>query len=211
MLNAVRERAFDLLHRVHFAAVHRRRIEALARELAARIPAGARTVLDVGSGDGLLASRIRSYRPGLEITGVDIVPRREAFIPVTLFDGYTLPFDDRSFDTVLFVDVLHHATHQRRLLSEARRVAREVVVVKDHLQESRLDRATLRAMDWVGNRHNDVPLPYDYWSADRWRRTFDEVHLDVIDFDGRVPVYGGVANLLFGRGLHVVAVARPRL
>jgi SAM-dependent methyltransferase len=199
----------EWLHAIHFRHIHGRRIEGLADELARLMPTNTAAVLDVGSGDGLLAREIGVRLPGLVFTGVDIVPRREAFIPVALFDGERLPFDDDSFDVVMFVDVLHHATNQRQLLVEAARVAREQVIVKDHLNESRFDEWTLRAMDWVGNRHNGVPLPYDYWPAQRWLDELAAAGLGVTSFDDRVAFYPGVLNALFGRGLHVIAAARP--
>jgi SAM-dependent methyltransferase len=195
------------LHRLHFRGVHGHRIAHLADALTSALPDDVATLLDVGSGDGLLASELVRRRPELRVTGVDVVPRREAFIPVELFDGRTLPFDDGAFDAVLFVDVLHHASDQGALLREASRVAPRHVVVKDHLQRHAFDRLQLRAMDWVGNRHNDVPLPYDYWSADRWRAEIALAGLVLDRFDDRVRVYPGVANAVLGRGLHVLWLA----
>jgi SAM-dependent methyltransferase len=197
------------MHNFHFDHVHQRRVRGLTRSLAERLPDAPANVLDVGSGDGLLANEITKQRRHLQFTGVDIIPRREAFIPVQLFDGQSLPFDDKSFDTVMFVDVLHHARNPRRLLVEAARVARRGVVIKDHLSESVLDHLTLCGMDYVGNRHNGVPLPYDYWSALRWRRELSAAGLRVTEFDDRIKVYPAPLNAVIGRGLHVIINARP--
>ena len=47
-------------------------------------------------------------RPDLQVSGVDVLVRPDAHIAVTPFDGRRLPFGDRSRDTVLLCDVLHH-------------------------------------------------------------------------------------------------------
>lgn len=208
MSTSIRTRVLDSWHRMHFRAIHGRRIHGLSMCFATVLPPNA-TVLDVGSGDGYLAVEIMKLRPDVSIEGVDIIPRREAFVPVALFDGRRLPFDDGAFDVVMFSDVLHHTTNQPELLGEARRVARNSVVVKDHLNESRVDEWCLRAMDWFGNRHNGVPLPYDYWSAARWNGELDAAGLSPEVFDSRIRVYPQPLQAVFGRGLHAVIVARP--
>lgn len=204
----IRQRALDAMHHAHFRLIHHRRITGLASCIGATLPPGA-TVLDVGSGDGLLATEVMRRRPDVTMSGVDIIPRREAFIPVDLFDGQRLPYDDGAFDVVMFSDVLHHTTNQVELLAEARRVARRSVVVKDHLNERRIDEWCLRAMDWVGNRHNAVPLPYDYWAERRWRDELGRAGIEVAAIDRRVRVYPQPLQALFGRGLHVVIVGTP--
>jgi len=103
-----------------------------------------------------------------EISGIDVLVRDVAEIPVTRYDGRTIPFGDDSFDTVLLIDVLHHTGDAAALLAEAARVARGCVIVKDHLCESRMDGWLLSFMDWVGNRPHGVSLEYNYLSAADW-------------------------------------------
>ncbi|MGH7639044.1 MAG: class I SAM-dependent methyltransferase, partial [Gemmatimonadaceae bacterium] len=144
-----------MLGAAHKRLVYGRRIRVLARHLAELLPSGA-SVLDVGSGDGLLARRIMNARSDVAITGVDVLARPTAHIPVRLFDGVVLPFSDAEFDVVMMIDVLHHATQQDALLRELARVARRRVVIKDHFVRGLLAQPTLRFMDWVGNAHHGV-------------------------------------------------------
>ena len=192
----------------HQQLVYGRRIERLALALAGLLPRDAR-VLDVGSGDGKLAHRVMELRPDLRFTGVDVLVRPHAFIPITAFDGDHLPFADGEFDCVMLVDVLHHARHQRLLLGETARVARRAVVIKDHVVRGVLARATLAGMDWVGNARHGVDLPYAYWTEAEWDAAFRELGLRVAQRRDALGLYPWPASLLFDRGLHFLAVLEP--
>src|SRR5450755_2847665 len=100
---------------MHQHIVLQRRARRLAELLIDFIPLNS-TVLDVGSGDGQIASLLLQSRPDLTIQGVDLQVRKQTSIPVSGFDGKTLPYGDSSFDTVLFVDVVHHTTDPLVLL-----------------------------------------------------------------------------------------------
>src|SRR5262245_22784366 len=99
-------------------------------------------------------------RPDISIRVIDVLVRPNTQIPVDRFNGKHLPHADKSFDVVCFVDVLHHTNDPATLLREARRVARKLVVLKDHTMDGIFAYHTLRFMDWVGNAHHGVALPY---------------------------------------------------
>ena len=192
---------------LHEKLVFGRRTQALAGHLEALLPEGAH-VLDVGCGDGTIDRLILQDRPDLRVEGIDILVRPETHIPVTRYDGETIPFADKSVDVVQFVDVLHHTNNQEQLLAEAARVARKAVILKDHLSENSLDFQTLRFMDWVGNRHHGVVLPYNYWSEARWREAFARCGLAVERWTTDVGLYPWPASLFFDRRLHMVTRLR---
>jgi ubiquinone/menaquinone biosynthesis C-methylase UbiE len=189
----------DLAHR----RVYGRRIRVLAGHLADLLPRDAR-VLDVGSGDGLLARRVMDLRPDLRIEGVDVLARPTSHIPVTLFDGVTLPFATGEFDAVMMIDVLHHASEQDALLGETARVARHSVVIKDHVLTGLFAKRTLAFMDWVGNARHGVALPYNYWTERRWRAAWEQLGLRVATRRDHLGLYPWPASLVFERGLHFV-------
>ena len=97
----------SFLKSLHESYVHTRRVHVLCSHLAQVIPQGAK-MLDVGCGDGLLAMLIARKRPDVEIKGIDSLVRSQTYSPVTAFDGQVIPFNDASFEVVMFVDVLHH-------------------------------------------------------------------------------------------------------
>lgn len=189
---------------VHGGWVHPRRVRVLADLLAPMIPADAR-VLDVGCGDGLLARALLERRPDIRLQGVDLLVRPGAAIPVSAFDGRSLPFADRAFDVVMAVDVLHHADSPEALLAELARVGRRVLL-KDHLRDGVLAEPTLRLMDRVGNARHGVALPFHYLSRNEWQRAFSALGLQVERWVSKVPIYAPPASWIFGRGLHFVAL-----
>lgn len=192
------------LDAIHGRLVHTRRVRVLAGHIAALLPPGA-TVLDVGCGDGLLAHTIMQGRPDVTIHGVDVLLRDRTKIPVRVFDGRHLPASDGSYDSVMFVDVLHHAADQLSLLKEAHRVTRRQVVIKDHTCEGLLAMARLRFMDWIGNARHGVRLPYDYWTIQRWHDVLRDVGLDEVSWNDHLGLYPGIARWLFENSLHFLA------
>jgi SAM-dependent methyltransferase len=196
--------------RSHRALVFGRRARVLADALAPLIPSEARSVLDIGCGDGTIASLLAQRRPDRAIEGVEVIPRPTCRVPCRAFDGSQLPFPDQSFDVCLFVDVLHHTTDVTQLLREAARVSRRYVVLKDHLSESSFDHATLRAMDWVGNRPHGVTLTYNYQSRSQWEQRFAACELQTAELSTSLPLYPFPFSQLFGRNLHFVAQLTKR-
>src|SRR6266849_4326501 len=191
----------------HRAFVFQRRTRVLAEMLEEQIPQGA-SVLDIGCGDGTIGSLIAQLRPDISIRGVEFLVRPECKIECRAFDGASLPFPDGVFDVCLFVDVLHHTQDPSILLREAARVSRTFVLLKDHLVENILDDATLRLMDWVGNRPHGVVLTYNYQSRREWEEFFAKCGLAETNWITRLPLYGPPVSLLAGRGLHFVSLLR---
>jgi SAM-dependent methyltransferase len=197
----------SLIGAAHRYLAFDRRTHVLASRLAKMLPSG--SVLDVGCGEGTIDMLIERARPDVEISGVDVLVRPSAQINVRPFDGRKLPFNNGSFDTLMFVDVLHHTDDAIVLLNEARRVARKSIILKDHTMDGVLAYQTLRFMDYVGNAHHGVALPYNYWPERRWREAFVEAGLQLTSWEARIPLYPFPASLIFGRGLHFIAALVP--
>lgn len=193
--------------RVHGVAVHRQRVRRLVEVIAPRLPDSAR-VLDVGSGDGAVGLLLQRARPDLRVIGLDVRVRPGAAIETLPFDGRRIPFADETFDAVLLVDVLHHAEDAEALLGEAARVARDRIVIKDHDRTGIGAFATLRIMDWVGNRGHGVDLRYRYLAEEEWHRLFERLGLRVDLWDRRLRLYPWPFRWIFDRSLHFVAVLR---
>jgi SAM-dependent methyltransferase len=198
----------ELINTLHTNLVFNRRTRILADQFAWILPSCA-SVLDVGCGDGTIDALIAARRPDVSFRGVDVLLRRETRIPVELFDGTHLPAVNKSYDAVTFIDVLHHTTDPTILLAEAKRVARKLIVLKDHTRDGWLAHSRLRFMDWVGNAHHNVVLPYNYWSERQWRDAFQALGLKVGTWKADIGLYPFPASLVFGYGLHCIVALRP--
>ena len=102
-------------------------------QIAAILAATTGRVLEVGCGNGAVATRLRDA--GHAVTAVDVTmaaaaaTRERAGCPVVLAGLPDLPFRDRAFDTVVCSHTLEHIPDLWRAAAELRRVARRVVVV----------------------------------------------------------------------------------
>ncbi len=198
----------SVLGRLHGSLVFGRRGRVLAARMAEILPPNAR-VLDVGCGDGSIDRLIGDLRPDISITGIDIMVRTTTQTPVRPFDGKTIPYDDNSFDVVMFVDVLHHTDDPEILLREARRVARHSVILKDHTRNGILAGPILRFMDWVGNAPHGIVLPYNYWTEQRWHQAFAHIGLRPQVWFAKLGLYPAPASWIFDRSLHFIARLDP--
>jgi ubiquinone/menaquinone biosynthesis C-methylase UbiE len=198
----------SVIGNIHDKYVFSRRIQVLSKQLADLIPRNAK-VLDVGCGDGNIARLLSEARPDIKIEGIDVLVRPTTHIPVTQFDGTSIPFGDKSFDAVMFVDVLHHTDDPMVLLAEARRVARQAVILKDHCRDGMLAGPTLRFMDWVGNARHNVVLPYNYWPEAHWREAFHTLGLTPDPWTPKLGLYRWPFSMMFDRKLHFVTRLTP--
>lgn len=153
----------------HAARVQTPRADRLATAIAELAPP-ARTMLDIGSSDGVLA-RAAATRIGItDVRGVDIKVQPSPVIPVEAYDGRTLPFEDGRFDLVTICDVLHHAADPLAVVREALRVLAPsgALIIKDHFRWGRWSNGVLLAMDIVGNYKAGVIVTGNYLRAPDW-------------------------------------------
>lgn len=194
----------SLIDHLHDRYVHTRRVRVLSDHLAKLIPQGVR-VLDVGCGDGLVSHLIMKRLPNVQLRGIDVLVRKQTYIPVDWFDGRVIPYGERSFDLVMLVDMLHHTDNPMIPLREAVRVARRAILIKDVTCDGVFAGPTLRFMDWVGNARHGVALPYNYWLRRQWCDAFDALGLRVAAWEQDLKLYPPPLEWVFGRSFHFIA------
>ena len=92
---------------------------------------GAKTALDVATGGGHVARRLREA--GLEVVTADPAPGMR---PDVICPAEHLPFADSSFDLVVTRIAPHHFSDIALAVGEMARVARELLIVEDTLYAS---------------------------------------------------------------------------
>jgi SAM-dependent methyltransferase len=129
--------------------------------------AGARTALDVATGGGHVARRLRAA--GLEVVSCDPAPGMR---PDVICHAEHLPFADGSFDVVATRVAAHHFADVRAAVREMARVAADRVLVVDNLF---LDEAAEEA-----DRVRDPSHVRNYTEAE-WRELLEDAGLAVQD------------------------------
>jgi ubiquinone/menaquinone biosynthesis C-methylase UbiE len=135
-------------------------------------------ILDIGCGNGNITEVLRLQ--GREVVPVDV--QDGSFVESVrpqVYDGTTLPFADREFDVGLLITVLHHTPDPERVLAEARRVCRRLVIVED-VYKNRLHKYFTFAMDSLVNLEF-FGHPHTNKNDAAWRIAFDRLKLRVLD------------------------------
>jgi len=128
---------------------------------------GAATALDVGSGGGHVARRLREA--GLQVVSVDPAPGMQADVQAGAED---LPFADGSFDVVACRVAAHHFADVAAAVSEMARVAAARVLVVDNLFMGETVEAAERLRD---------PSHVRNYGEAEWRGFFADAGLAVED------------------------------
>ncbi|MGL4629815.1 MAG: class I SAM-dependent methyltransferase [Leadbetterella sp.] len=94
-------------------------------------------VLEVGAGDGSILKLLSESNFAKELHALEIsesglkqiYSKKIDFLKsAQIFDGYRLPFENKSFDLVILTHVLEHVEHERILLREIHRVAKKLLI-----------------------------------------------------------------------------------
>ena len=114
--------AADTYERTWAGALH-----PVSRKLLERLPlAGARRVLDVGTGVGTLLPTLREAAPDALVAGIDrspgMIARAPAGFPRVVTDATRLPFGDGTIDVAVAAFMLFHLPEPAAGLREAHRV-----------------------------------------------------------------------------------------
>ena len=128
---------------------------------------GAETALDVATGGGHVARRLREV--GINVVTVDPAPGMQ---PDVISRGEDLPFADASFDLVVCRVAAHHFEDVEKAVFELTRVSRDRVIVVDNL--------FLDAEAEEADRLRD-PTHVRNYTEREWRELFEAAGLRIDD------------------------------
>lgn len=164
-------------------------LRAIYRDYYRRIMETARPglVLEIGGGSG----NLKEFAPRVISTDILPAPWLDA-----VADAQALPFRDRTFDSIVMVDVLHHLQTPRSFLREAARVLRprgRLVVIEP----------AITPLSWIAYRffHQEPVI----MGQDPLADVAPDPHRDPYDANSAVP------TLLFGRYRQRLAAECPEL
>jgi SAM-dependent methyltransferase len=202
----VRRRVASFLHRARTT-----RDEAIVDGIARVAPTSPASMLDIGCSDGRIAARVAARLGVPTVNGADVELQPDARIDVTVYDGRTLPFDDRSFDLVTIVDVLHHAEDPAVVLTEARRVLRDggAVVVKDHVRHGVWSDQVLLRMDTASNFGVHEVTRGRYLSMSEWVALVARCEGVIEDLEWPFRVHPLPWHLVARDSYHLLFAVRP--
>jgi Methylase involved in ubiquinone/menaquinone biosynthesis len=140
------------------------------------VPSGS-TAVDIGAGNGLVAFELKNtgiLATAVDVANLSILPE----IPVTVYDGEKLPYENNHFDNALLLTVLHHTTDPVAVLKESARVAKQVVIIED-VYKNVLQKYLTFAMDTLVNfGHSE--MTYQNRSLKEWKQIFKALDLEII-------------------------------
>lgn len=189
---------------IHDKLIYSRRMKRLTEILLSFIRSDCENILDLGCGDGKIDMYLMDQKENLNVRGIDVLVREQTYIPVTKYDGINIPRESNSVDTVMLIDVLHHTENPEMVMKEVTRVAEKNIIIKDHIKRGLISYIKLRMMDFVGNAHYHVSLPYNYLTKEEWDAVFKQNNLQVEKYDTDLHLYTGIFHYLFDRKLHFV-------
>lgn len=137
-------------------------------------------VLDIGAGTGIIAKQIAD-KLNVKVTLVDVVDKRKVDLPLTLYDGRRLPFESKTFDVALLIFVLHHAEDPTVVLAEAKRVARDkIIVYEDIITRNPFDMIDSFIHGFAFNKAWKLKNEATFKSEAEWRTIFKKLNLKIV-------------------------------
>jgi SAM-dependent methyltransferase len=96
----------------------------------------------------------------------------------TLYDGNRMPFRDDQFDTSLILFVLHHTPDPAKVLAEAKRVSKKIIIFED-IVTSPTHKFLTAALDSLMNLEF-YDQPHTNKSDQEWRVVFENLGLKLL-------------------------------
>jgi ubiquinone/menaquinone biosynthesis C-methylase UbiE len=134
-------------------------------------------VLDFGCGNLLVAEFIQGNLD-VEIIGVDVIDINLTSLPLKIYDGERIPFEDKYFDVTYAVFVFHHTDRIDSLFSECIRVTKRRIIVLEDVYENNLELWITKVLDYSNKLiYPEISILLNFRKEAKWIELFDKFQL----------------------------------
>lgn len=136
------------------------------------------SIVDIGAGtcniDEILREKNFNVNP-IDIGNSSFVDH----INPLIYDGRKIPFSDDAFSAALIITVLHHAPQNEKIIEEARRVSKKIIIIED-IYSGAIHKYITFFMDSLIN-FEFLGHPHSNRSDKEWRDLFLKMGLKLKD------------------------------
>ncbi|NHJ39950.1 MAG: methyltransferase domain-containing protein [Asgard group archaeon] len=135
-------------------------------------------ILDIGSGLGTISSKLlkRKYNiTPLDIRDISIYDN----VKTIVYNGIDIPFMQNQFDTAFLLTVLHHTPNPKKILIEAKRVAKRIIIIED-IYSNVFQKYITYFFDSLIN-FEFFKHPHSNKTDSEWQKLFRKLNLKLID------------------------------
>lgn len=161
-----------------FSKIYQRAAQKMCLDCQDFIQKGSK-ILDLGCGSGIIGMTFQDYFQA-KVIGVDIKDSRIVPLPFKIINGKSLPFPEKSFDIVLINYVLHHSGDPILLLKEAKRVAKDKIVIYEDLPEGFLSKLRCKIHGVSFNKFFKIKNRPSFKPEREWEKVFKKIGLNII-------------------------------
>lgn len=134
-------------------------------------------VLDFGCGNLLVAEFIQGNLD-VRIIGVDVIDINLTFLPLRIYDGEKIPFEDKYFDVTYAGFVFHHTDAIDSLLSECIRVTKRRIIILEDVYENNFELWIMKAFDYSNKLSSqEIDIVLSFKKEIEWIELFNKFNI----------------------------------
>lgn len=145
-------------------------------------------VLDFGCGNLLIAEFIQENLDA-KIIGIDVIDINLTSLPLEIYDGKRLPFEDKYFDITYSAFAFHHTNVIDLLLSECIRVTKRRIIILEDVYENNFELLITKALDYSNKLFSlEIDIALNFKTELEWMLLFNKFKIRDVKIQKIRPV-----------------------
>ena len=167
--------------------LNKRRAKKIANFICPLLSEGDR-VLDFGCGNLLVAEFIQANLD-VKIIGIDIIDINLMSLPLKIYDGERIPFEDKYFDVTYVGFLFHHTDTIDSLLSECIRVTKKRIIILEDVYENNFELWITKTLDYSNKLTSlEIDIALNFKKEVEWIALFSKFKLRDVKIQRIRPV-----------------------